>query len=514
MEYTFKRAEYADSTVLFDGCQEQPLDLDVSLPDYCPDIQRILKCQVVPCISAHSINGDHLETEGVARVRVLYLDSREDTVRCCEIESGFSSSIPLRETAVSAAARVGARVEYINCRATSPRRLDIHGAFSVCALVLDQRTQQICTHAEGDGLEQRRESCQVSSLSGLGEQQFTVSEMLEINNSKPPVENILRSRAYCVVKDCRPVSGKLLTKGNIHIEVLYSSGLDDTSLESMEFEIPFSQMIDCAGAGEDCCCNLRMEVTDLSLQVRNDSAGEAMRLEAEVRLSAFSCAYRDETVHYITDAYSTEFESELDFHQMQISCLDELIHESTVQKTALDMGSENISKILDIWSEISSIAGEIQNSQVVFSGKMNLCLLALDANGTPFYLEKMLDVSLNRPFAGEQDGRRVACWMQVGAVGYRITGNTGLEVSAEITVEGTISHTLLQKAVCGMHGDETRRKNENGAVLSLYYAGENESVWEIARSHGVSVRSICDENGLSSAEERLSEGQMLLLATP
>ena len=57
MEYTFKRAEYADSTVLFDGCQEQPLDLDVSLPDYCPDIQRILKCQVVPCISTHSING-------------------------------------------------------------------------------------------------------------------------------------------------------------------------------------------------------------------------------------------------------------------------------------------------------------------------------------------------------------------------------------------------------------------------------------------------------------------------
>ena len=50
MEYTLKRAEYTDSTILFDGCQEQPLDLDISLPDYCPDIQRILKCQVMPCI--------------------------------------------------------------------------------------------------------------------------------------------------------------------------------------------------------------------------------------------------------------------------------------------------------------------------------------------------------------------------------------------------------------------------------------------------------------------------------
>lgn len=509
MEYTLKRAEYTDSTILFDGCQEQPLDLDISLPDYCPDIQRILKCQVMPCISGHSLNGDRLETEGTVRVRVLYLDSREDTVRCCETESGFSSVITLREPSTCGAARVTARVEYVNCRATSPRRLDIHGAFSVCALVVEPNSQQICTCAAEEELEQKRESRPASTLAGLGEQQFTISEMLEINPGKPPVEAILRSRACCILQDFRPVSGKLLAKGMVRLEVLYSSALEDGALETMDFEIPFSQMVDCGGAEEDCRCSLHMETVDHALQSRSDTSGEAMRLEADIRVSAFACAYRDEEVTFITDAYSTRYETDLDYSQLQVSCLDELIQESLIQKISVDAGAP-VARVLDVWNEILTVSGELQEGQLHFAGKINLCILAADSEGVPFYVEKMADFSLNRPWNGN-DGCRVSCWAQVEGLGYRITGNSAMEITAEISVWGTASHTAAIKAVSGIHGDENRCKNEGQGILCLYYACENESLWDIARSHGVSLHSLCEENGLTDPEAGLTEGQMLLL---
>ena len=509
MEYTFNRAEYADSAVLFDGCQEQPLDLDVSLPDYCPDIQRILKCQVTPCILGHSISGDRLEIDGSVRVRVLYLDSREDTVRCCEMDSGFSAAIPLREPGVRPCARVSARVEYVNCRATSPRRLDIHGAFSVCALVVEPNRQQLCTCAMEEELEQKRESRPASILTGLGEQSFTISEMLEVNPGKPPVEAILRSRACCILQDFRPVSGKLLAKGMVRLEVLYASALEDGALETMDFEIPFSQMVDCGGAEEDCRCSLHMEAVDHALQIRSDTSGEAMRLEAEVRINAFACAYRDEELTFITDAYSTRYETDLDYSQLQVSCLDELIQESLIQKTALDAGAP-LAQVLDVWNEVLTVSGEVQDGQLHFSGKINLCILAADSQGVPFYVEKMADFALNRPWNGS-DGSRVSCWAQVEGLGYRITGNSALEVTAEISVWGTASHTAAIKAVSGIHGDENRCKNEGQGILCLYYACENESLWDIARSHGVSLQALCEENGLSDPDAGLTEGQMLLL---
>ena len=51
MDYMLNREALAAGEVLYDGSQEQPVDLDISLPDYCPDIQRILKCQVYPRIT-------------------------------------------------------------------------------------------------------------------------------------------------------------------------------------------------------------------------------------------------------------------------------------------------------------------------------------------------------------------------------------------------------------------------------------------------------------------------------
>ena len=39
----------------------------------------------------------------------------------------------MKKTLDNPIAFVKAKVEYVNCRATSPRKLDIHGAFSVCA---------------------------------------------------------------------------------------------------------------------------------------------------------------------------------------------------------------------------------------------------------------------------------------------------------------------------------------------------------------------------------------------
>ena len=33
----------------FGSCTaEQPIDADITLPDYCPDIRRVLKCLVTP----------------------------------------------------------------------------------------------------------------------------------------------------------------------------------------------------------------------------------------------------------------------------------------------------------------------------------------------------------------------------------------------------------------------------------------------------------------------------------
>ena len=74
---------------LFEGSCEQAVDCDVSLPDYCPDISRVLRCCVVPSIVASKISGDRACADGNALVRIIYAD--EDN-NICTYEQNFPFS--------------------------------------------------------------------------------------------------------------------------------------------------------------------------------------------------------------------------------------------------------------------------------------------------------------------------------------------------------------------------------------------------------------------------------------
>ena len=210
MDYHVTKEALAVCETVFDGVQEQPVDLDFTLPDYCPDIQRILKCQVYPRIHSRSISGDRLEIEGNVTVKLLYLDEDRAAVRCCEHTESFSASLNLKKSPQNAVALTKTQVEYVNCRAVSPRKLDIHGAFSICARVLSRVEQDIVCSIPGDDIQQKVKPVQTGSVTGISQQQFTVSEVLEIGQGKPEAESIVRTDVCAIMEDYKAIAKKEL----------------------------------------------------------------------------------------------------------------------------------------------------------------------------------------------------------------------------------------------------------------------------------------------------------------
>lgn len=138
--------------ILFDDFDEQPVDCDFVLPDYCPDIAAVLKCTMRPVIQSKQMSGDRLTAEGQAMIRVMYLDEGRKCVRCCEFSQPFTSSFAVRGAGVGAEIRLTAKTDYINCRATSPRRLDLHGAFTVKLKIIAEGQCNVITSVGGEGL--------------------------------------------------------------------------------------------------------------------------------------------------------------------------------------------------------------------------------------------------------------------------------------------------------------------------------------------------------------------------
>lgn len=510
MEYNINKELTALSETLFEGCQEQPVDLDFNLPDYCPDVQKILKCQVCPRITGRNISADRLDVDGIAIVRLLYIDAVKMCVRCCEHSLPFSSSFNLKSSPQNAVVFTKTKIEYVNCRALSPRRLDIHGAFSICAKVVGKESHEIVTGIEQSDIEEKKKTIVVGSVTGIGQDQFSIEEVMELNPGKPEIESIVRTDVSVAVSDYKTVANKLVIKGEATVRVLYVSDLDQGNLETIEYSIPISQIVDVDGIDDDCVCDVNLEVLNYDIRTQADGSGEDNLLAIELKLVATAIAYTDSEVNILTDAYSRTYDTELEYKQITIPRLAECIDEVYISKETLEIENENVSQVIDIWSDISSINAKLEDESLVFTGKFNACILACNEESKTFYVERMIDFTHSVPWTNKSKSIECKPNICILSMSYRITGSGDLELRTEVKIDAPVYEMNVHKFINGIYVNEDKlRKKDSDAALTIYYADQGEDLWDIAREYCTSVDAIKNENELDG--EILENRKMLLI---
>ena len=155
MNYDVSKSSLSEKKLCFEGCKEIPLDIDFTLTDYCPDVQKIIKCLIKPNINSRNISGGQINIEGTAQIKILYIDADAQILRCCENSVPFSGSIDIKNNPENAILHTFIKTEYINCRAVSPRKIDLHGALSICSKVYEKSISEISNSVSGKDIEQK-----------------------------------------------------------------------------------------------------------------------------------------------------------------------------------------------------------------------------------------------------------------------------------------------------------------------------------------------------------------------
>ena len=73
MDLKLNREMLSMTRTILDASCEQAVEKDFLLPDYYPDIFRVLKCVIMPTVQSHSINGGKLSFDMAVLIRVLYV---------------------------------------------------------------------------------------------------------------------------------------------------------------------------------------------------------------------------------------------------------------------------------------------------------------------------------------------------------------------------------------------------------------------------------------------------------
>ncbi len=511
MDYIFGKKSVPVREAVFDGCFEQPIDLDFTLPDYCPSIEKILKCRVSPKIHSKSLSGDRLTIEGAVTVCVLYIDEEKRTLRSCEHTLPYSGSISVKSDCSDAVIRAYAKPEYINCRAISSRRLDIHGAFSLCARIDAICSREAALDCQSEDLELKKSSVPISRLCSLAQQQFSVADELEPTNGSPAIRSILKSDVKVKPIDCKIAGDKAMARGELIARVLYIADNEAADTAVMEFTLPVTEVIDSPGIESDSRLEWRLELLSSDIRLREDGSGEGGGfISIDCRLCAYVAAYSDEDFEYVSDAYSTLYDLDCEYSNLRATRLCDSTRESFITKSGTDAETNGISRVIDVWGEQCSSEPGFDNGSPIVRGRINACILALDNDSLPFYIERSVDylcpVKLN---IDSPDKSLIEASAEVESISYRLNGGSGIDLRCEIAVSATAYESYSVRALSAAHADEEHKRIKDPDVaLTLYFAQRGESLWDIARRYSTKTEAIKRENDVADDE---LDGEVMLL---
>ena len=192
MRLTTGNQLYEGFEQIMESTHECPVDTEYSLPDYCADIQKILKCIVTPEVVSAAVIGDSLSVDGAADIRVLYLDAKGECVRGFDTKKEFSFNVRLNGSTEGAAAVVRPFVQHMTCRAMNARRVDMHITLGFNISVTAVRRTELAERIESDLVETHCDTYAASRAVGCCMHTFILEENIELQNGKPPIETVLR----------------------------------------------------------------------------------------------------------------------------------------------------------------------------------------------------------------------------------------------------------------------------------------------------------------------------------
>ena len=507
MDFKTDKETVIRKEVLFNTVAEYPVEWDCVLADYYPDVARILKCRVEGKVLSCHLGEGTLELSGMICLD-LYYCGEEGELECVSQQLPMSKTLEFKNPPPEWVCDVDVSVSYMNVRAMSERRVTVRGALSLKVQVTGCVPCELLTQAQGCGIELHQQRLLISEPSGWADSVFDLQEELPVGGGLPPVSSVLKTWGEAKVTEEKVISGKLILKGEVLLYTLYQPEGEGLRPELMSHSLPVNQIVDLEGVTEDSIPRIFLEVVSAGVTPRSTQEGTQL-LSVEVRICAHVRCTREKMISYVDDAFSTEYETQIQRVQIPFEHVLEAAQESIGVKDTLDLSDTGIESVLDL--RCDRVEAEVQAGETGLDvvGRMMVTVWYYAPDGMPRMGERPVDFSFHKEFSQLPPQWKCPVQVTVENTSFTLSGANRLDIRLQCLVSMWMEEVCEREAITQIQVLEDRVAGEPRPALTLYYADEGEKVWEIAKAYHTSAARIQEENELTG--EEIEKRRMLLI---
>ena len=477
------------------------------VPDYCPDIARIIGTEGSVCIHSRDLREGRGSVSGTVRVTVLYVPEGEGGIRTLSFSMPFTAESEGRVLAECAHFTVFAETEALETRALNPRKVFTH-----CKLVLrltGYRRMQlaICSDVEAAselGVEKRQEQQKAILLTHIAEKDFTFSEDMHLPGNRSGAAEILTSHIAGSVTEGKIVGSKLIVKGVFSISLLYRN--QEHTYGFYFSELPFSQIMETDGVSEGAAAQLQLQLTGSDVQIDGGDP-EGRDLTVTLYVHATALVRREQEMTLLHDLYSTNYDLTYDAEPMTFTAFYDTLSRRQAVREVLEIGVEAES-ILSVRAVCGPVSVSAEGSGTMLRTFVTVRALYLDEGGAPLMTERTVEVSCPADLSPEcRAAVRAVC---AGDIQSALT-ERGIEVRFSVEFQAEESSQSKKLCIRTVRIETDTAKDSAGAPsLVLRYFDAGNSFWELAKQYNTTIGAILRANQLETEADVPPEKLLLI----
>lgn len=490
-EYSKVNANDYAQMPICDRVLSTELSGDMTLPDYQPEIKRLLKISASVLPPSKYIGDSQAEFAGNIDYYVFYTGS-DNEIYCAPLTGEYKIEVPIEQDAAKGVSNLTGSIDIvpdmISGRVISPRKLNVK-----CRLKSQARIFGEAYTGRGVDDGDNEVLCGVApitrTLFGAADMHRLSDEM--IIDQRDGEVRVISASGRALICEISCADGVVNCRGDVYLKMLMtreSGGQPYTT----QRKLPFSQVVNVEGAEGRCQATAKATVCEMNIEVEDN------RILIDVGLITDVTVRKSERVRYVKDVYSTVYKTECQYKPMKLYTKGTSFNTNFTfsdSESLEDAGIATECHVLDS-SGIATLdsVGFDDNGRMTINGKIKFTLL-MDKNGE--YL--CSDVEMPFKYSAEVgvQGENIINTICPTVISSRarIDGER-VGIDAEISLCGGFAETMEISMLDGVSfGDEITRSN---GELVLCYPSASDSLWSVAKRYGAAVSELVKNNRISN----------------
>ena len=496
MDFNMKKQKLTDDELWQEVSSQQSVETEITLPDYCSDIKRILKCIMTPGVTNVSVSGENVSVTGNVSIKLIYL-GENDKIDCYEGNEDIKFFTTVKDLPDNAVVSVKAKTNYVNCRAVSQRKINAEGNMAVMLRIYRENAILLPYDVQGAGIQCKSKIVEYEDLICRKEKVFDMGETAKIPQGKSPAGKLIRVGARAEVDSVKAVSDKLLIKGQLYTDILYLSETEEGRVEKHRHTMPISQIVDVPGIDENSRCRVTISVRNINAVRKADSSSQGNMIDIAAKCCAMIRCSQVKEISVSDDCYSTSHDIKCDY---TIRDFTRSIHHINEQKTTLatiDVPSGDIMSVLDIHCSDFSFDMKGKDDKVKAKCSALMGVLYLDSKGVATYAERNADFEIDFKLKDSYGYLKCQGDIVLRDIEWKITAADKIELRLKSGVMCDVYACDSMRVISDIQVIAEKEKDSDNTALTLYFAAKNEALWDIAKRYNTTTEAIETENGIN-----------------